>query len=69
MYDDDPGFDDGAVVEPRVSRRLWAYAIGTSVLAILVIAVFYISGSVDTVAHTGCWIHEPPTDLAACYAR
>lgn len=62
---DEPGEPD----EPRVSRRLWAYALGTSVLAILVIVVFYVSGAVDTVAHTGCWIHEPPVDLRACLAR
>jgi hypothetical protein len=59
-------FDDD---EPRVPRRVWAYAIGTSVFAILVIAVFYVSGAVDTVAHTGCWIHQPPVDLAACLPR
>jgi hypothetical protein len=52
--------------EPRISRRLWAYAIGTSVFALLVIVVFYVSGAVETVAHTGCWIHEPPASLADC---
>lgn len=67
MYDDDP--DDDEIVEPRVSRRLWGYVIGTSVLSILVIIVFYVSGSVDTMAHTGCWIHEAPKDFAACYVR
>ena len=61
--------DDDGPDEPRISRRVWAYAIATSVLAILVIVVFYISGAVDTVAHTGCWIHEPPPDLRSCLPR
>jgi hypothetical protein len=69
VIDDDLHRDDDAADEPRVSRRLWAYSIGASVFAVVVIAVFLGSHALETVAHTGCWIHEPPTSLAACIAR
>jgi hypothetical protein len=64
--DDDLFAEDDADDEPRVSRRLWGFSIGAAIVAILVIAVFIGTRSVDTVAHTGCWIHEPPTSISAC---
>jgi hypothetical protein len=68
VYRDDYRDDDDGPDEPRVSRRLWGYAIGASVFSVLVIGVFLGSHATETVAHTGCWIHEPPSDFSACIA-